>query len=65
MSAPYPDQRTAALALLNCGCRLTRKAGSFLGQLCADDTPMSPAQHEWISTLLDRAGLPAIGGSHV
>ena len=60
MSAPFPCARTAALALLNSEARLTRKAGSFLGQLCADPTPLSSAQNEWISTLLDRAGLPPL-----
>lgn len=64
MNAPRPltfaCQRDAALALLNQGGRLTRKAGSFLGQLAVDDTPMSPAQLDWLSTLLDRAGLPPL-----
>ena len=66
MTAPFTSQRSAALALLNSEARLTRKAGSFLGQLCADPTPMSVAQAEWISTLLERAGLPALddGGDH-
>jgi hypothetical protein len=48
------------LALLNGGGRLTRKAGSFLGQLCCDTTPLSDAQYEWLATLLDRAGLPPL-----
>jgi hypothetical protein len=46
------------LALLNGNSRLTRKAGSFLGQLVVDPTPLSDAQQDWLSTLLDRAGLP-------
>jgi hypothetical protein len=59
-------QREAALALLNGGSNLTRKAGSFLGQLVVDPTPMSPAQSSWLATLLERAGLPPLadGGDH-
>lgn len=58
-------QREAALALLNsdpAAVRLTRKAGSFLGQLVADPTPMSSAQADWLDTLLDRVGLPPFEG---
>lgn len=60
MSAPFQDQRTAALALLNGSSRLSRKAGQFLGQLAVDATPMSEAQLEWLAKLLDRAGLPPL-----
>ena len=56
----FSTPRDAALALLSSEARLTRKAGSFLGQLCADPTPLSTAQNEWIATLLDRAGLPPL-----
>jgi hypothetical protein len=56
----FSTPRDAALALLTSEARLTRKAGSFLGQLCADPTPLSIAQNEWIATLLDRAGLPPL-----
>lgn len=60
---PFASARRAALALLNSDeTRLTRQAGSFLGQLCVDDTPLSQKQFGWISTLLDRAGLPALAG---
>lgn len=57
---PFTDQRSAALALLNAGGRLTRKAGSFLGQLAVDPTPMTEAQSDWLTTLLERAGLPPL-----
>ena len=57
MSGPFPSQRGAALALLTSDARLTRKAGSFLGQLAVDPTPLSSAQTEWLATLLERAGL--------
>lgn len=62
MNAParFPDQRSAALALLNNGGRLTRRAGSFLGQCVADPSPLSPAQSDWLATLLERAGLPPL-----
>lgn len=63
--APFIDHSAAALALFNSGERLTRKAGSFLGQLVVDPTPMTPAQADWLSTLLERAGLPPVaGGDH-
>lgn len=61
MSAPFQTQREAALALLNSGARLTRKAGQFLGQVAVDPTPLSDAQRDWIDTLLTRAELPALG----
>lgn len=59
---PFPDHRSAALALLNGEGKLTRKAGSFLGQCVVDQTPLTKAQSAWIATLLDRAGLPQIEG---
>lgn len=57
---PFPDQQQAALALLNGDSKLTRKAGSFLGQLVADPGPLSDAQAKWLATLLDRAALPPL-----
>ena len=62
MIAPFPNQRAAALALLTGETRLTRKGGSFLGQLAVDSTPMSEAQENWLATLLDKAGLPPLIG---
>lgn len=56
----FPDHRQAALALLNGGCRLTRKAGQFLGQLAVDPAPMSDKQHDWLAKLLDKYGLPSL-----
>ncbi len=56
----FPDQRQAALGLLNGQYRLSRKAGQFLGQLAVDPTPMSEAQADWLSKLLDRNGLPPL-----
>ena len=60
MSAPFTDHRSAALALLNGLSRLSRKAGSFCGQLAVDPTPMSSAQRDWLDTLLERAELPPL-----
>lgn len=57
---PFDRHDAAALALLNQGGRLTRKAGSFLGQLAVDPTPMSDAQRAWLATLLERAELPPL-----
>ena len=61
MDEPFPSHRDAALALLASDARLTRKAGSFLGQLAVDPTPMTTAQSEWLATLLERASLPTFG----
>lgn len=60
----FPDHRSAALALLNGRSRLSRKAGSFLGQCAVDPTPLSAAQFDWLATLLDRAGLPGLEVAH-
>ena len=62
MSGPFTSQRDAALALLTGDSRLSRKAGSFLGQLAVDATPLSAKQEDWLATLLDRAGLPPLTG---
>ena len=57
---PFTNQRDAALALLNSDFALTRKAGSFLGQLAVDETPLTDKQRDWLDTLLERAGLPPL-----
>lgn len=57
---PFIDHSAAALALLNSGARFSRRAGSFLGQCTVDPTPLTPAQSDWLVTLLDRAGLPPV-----
>ena len=62
MIAPFQNQRAVALALLSGEARITRKGGSFLGQLAVDSTPMSEAQENWLATLLDKAGLPPLIG---
>ena len=54
---PFADHRAAALALLNSDNRLTRKAGSFLGQLAVDPSPLSQSQLDWLAKLLLRAKL--------
>ena len=57
---PFTHHRAAALALLNSSMVLTRKAGSFLGQLVADAAPLTTAQRDWLGKLLDRASLPPL-----
>jgi hypothetical protein len=51
---PFTNHRQAALALLTTNHRLSRKAGQFLGQLSVDQSPMSTAQAEWLTKLLER-----------
>ena len=60
ISPAFPHHRQAALAVLNSGMALTRKAGSFLGQLAVDTTPLTAAQGDWLAKLLERAGLPPL-----
>ena len=62
---PFPNHRSAALALLNSGVRLSRKAGQFLGQIAVDPSELSQAQSDWLVKLLANAGLPplATGGA--
>jgi hypothetical protein len=56
----FQNHRQAALELLS-GChQLSRKAGSFLGQLAVDPSPMSEAQAAWLSKLLERNNLPPL-----
>lgn len=45
---PFPDHRSAALALLNSGTALSRKAGQFLGQIAVDSKELSEAQAGWL-----------------
>lgn len=56
----FDHHRAAALALLNSSAKLTRKAGSFLGQIAVDASPLSSAQSDWLAKLLDRNGLPSL-----
>jgi len=63
MDLSFEQRRVLALAILNKGERLTRRSGSFLGQLVVDPTPMSEAQSDWFSVLVERAGLAADGGA--
>jgi hypothetical protein len=60
MADGFTTHRDAALALLNANGRLTRKAGSFLGQLAVDPTPMTQPLRDWLATLLERAELPPL-----
>ena len=57
---PFPIRRAAALSVLAADARLTRKAGSFLGQCVADETPLTGKQLDWLLTLAERAGVEVI-----
>jgi hypothetical protein len=57
---PY---REAALALLLSGAELTQKAAQFCGGLTRQQTPLTPAQAEWLDRLLQRAALPPLAES--
>lgn len=56
----FADHRQAALALLNGNNRLTLQAGQFLGQLAVDASPLSVAQADWLTKLLNKHGLPSL-----
>lgn len=57
LAPSFPIVRAAALELLNSDARLTRRAGSFLGQCAVDPAPLSDLQLDWLVTLLDRNNL--------
>lgn len=50
----FAERRKTALAILGSQLKLTRKAGSFLGQLVVDATPLSVSQSEWFEKLNER-----------
>lgn len=53
----FDQRRKVAIEVLTHGERLTRKAGSFLGQCAVDPSPLSTAQADWFQTLAERAGI--------
>lgn len=53
----FEQRAKMAIAILTHGERLTRKAGSFLGQCAVDPAPLTRAQAEWFETLAERAGI--------
>ncbi|MEO5706986.1 MAG: hypothetical protein ABIT10_10465 [Alteraurantiacibacter sp.] len=53
----HEGRRAAALAILAGGDRLSRKGGAFLGQIVADETPLSDKQIDWLLSLAERAGV--------
>lgn len=55
----FRSHRDACLAVLNSGCKLSRKDGQFLGGQAFDDTPLSFKQLAWLQALLNRAALPS------
>ncbi|WP_197465587.1 hypothetical protein [Erythrobacter sp. HI0063] len=56
--------RIAALAILNSGVRLTRRAGSFAGECVADPRPLTEKQAHWFSQLAEQAGVEWEGSEH-
>jgi len=57
----FTTDRDAALALLNGGVRLTRRAGQFLGGIVAGPSgSLSDAQAKWLDSLLKKADLPCV-----
>lgn len=53
----FEKRREMALAILTHSERLTRKSGSFLGQLVVDPSPMTTKQVDWFEQLAERADL--------
>lgn len=53
----FEQRRKAAIAILTHGERLTRKAGSLLGQVAVDRTPLTEKQNSWFCALAERAGI--------
>ena len=58
-----PEWKSGRLEVPTGQTKLTRKAGSLCGQLVTDPQPLTERQAEWIETLLERAGLPALEGA--
>jgi hypothetical protein len=58
----FTSARDAALALLNSGAPINRRAGGFLGQLAVDPNRPTEEQGAWLAKLLDAAGLPPFAG---
>jgi hypothetical protein len=58
----HAERRALALAILTTGEGLSRQAGSFLGQVVTDSTPLTEKQQSWFGKLAERAGLPENGG---
>lgn len=63
MSAPFNDHRAAAMALITSGAALRPKEGQFLGGLSFDANPLTEKQANWLQILLNRHGLPPMGGA--
>jgi hypothetical protein len=60
MSAPFTDHRPAAMAVLTSGAAPLPREGQFLGGLAFDANPPTPKQIDWLVTLLEKHGLPAL-----
>lgn len=62
---PFPDHRTAAMAVLTSGAALRPREGQFLGGLAFDANPPTEKQANWLRILLDKHGLPALADGGV
>jgi hypothetical protein len=59
--ASFTDHKPAALAVLNHpAAQLNYRSGQFLGGIAFSDRPLSEKQASWLSTLLDKHGLPPL-----
>jgi len=61
MQDSFLTRRSAVLDILQRSEKLTRKAGSFLGQCTVDPTPLTERQIEWFAQLAERAGVAVEG----
>lgn len=57
MTITFEQRRELAMEILRRNVRMTRKSGSFCGQLAVDPTHMTEAQEDWFGVLLERAEL--------
>lgn len=61
MNAPF-NHRSAAMSLLTAGVDLRPKEGQFLGGIAFDANPLTDKQRNWLTILLNKHGLPPLGG---
>lgn len=57
---PFPDHRTAAMAVLTSGASLRSREGQFLGGLAFNANLPTEKQANWLRILLDKHGLPRL-----
>ena len=57
----FETVRAACLALLNSGAEFNHRTGQFLGGVAFQDVPLTEKQERWLSSLLEKGGLPPLG----